>query len=37
MQDTDGKWYYFNEASEMVTGQTTPDGYEVGDDGVWKQ
>ena len=25
------------EASEMVTGQTTPDGYEVGDDGVWKQ
>ncbi|MFR6347880.1 MAG: choline-binding protein [Enterocloster aldenensis] len=37
VQDTDGKWYYFNKASEMVTGQTTPDGYKVGDDGVWKQ
>lgn len=36
-QDTDGKWYYFDEASLMVTNQTTPDGYYVGADGVWNE
>ena len=35
MQDSDGKWYYFNESSLMVTNQTTPDGYYVDFDGVW--
>lgn len=34
-QNTDGKWYYFNDASIMVTNSTTPDGYYVGDDGAW--
>ena len=37
MQSTDGKWYYFNESSLMVTDQTTPDGYYVNADGVWIQ
>lgn len=36
-QDADGKWYYFDESSRMVTEQTTPDGYYVGADGVWVQ
>lgn len=36
-QTADGKWYYFNENSLMVTDQTTPDGYQVGSDGVWIQ
>jgi len=35
-QDSDGKWYYFNEWSTMLTDTTTPDGYYVGADGVWK-
>ena len=35
MQDSDGKWYYFNESSLMVTNQTTPDGYYVDFDRVW--
>ena len=35
MQDTDGKWYYFNLAAYMVADDTTPDGYYVGSDGVW--
>ena len=36
-KEVDGKWYYFNEASLMVKNQTTPDGYQVGEDGVWIQ
>lgn len=35
MQDTDGKWYYFNLAAYMVADDTTPDGYYVGADGAW--
>lgn len=35
IQDTDGKWYYFNDASLMVTDTTTPDGYYVDANGVW--
>lgn len=34
-QDSNGKWYYFNEASLMVVNQNTPDGYYVGNDGIW--
>ncbi|UOX69905.1 hypothetical protein K4205_26755 [Enterocloster bolteae] len=36
-QDADGKWYYFNGDSIMVTNQTTPDGFYVGEDGVWNE
>lgn len=36
-QDQDEKWYYFDETSLMVTNQTTPDGYTVGADGVWRE
>ena len=35
LQDTDGKWYYFNLAAYMETDTTTPDGYYVGADGAW--
>lgn len=34
-QDADGKWYYFNENSQMMSAATTPDGYYVDSDGVW--
>lgn len=34
-KEVDGKWYYFDGDSLMVTNQTTPDGYYVGEDGVW--
>ena len=30
-------WYYFNGDSIMVTNQTTPDGFYVGEDGVWNE
>ena len=38
----DGKWYFFNEVSDgtkgkMLVNTTTPDGYQVGADGVWIQ
>lgn len=39
-QQIDGKWYYFNQASDgtkgiMYTSRTTPDGYNVKEDGSW--
>ena len=34
-QDTDGKYYYFNIGSYMVTNADTPDGYHVDENGVW--
>ncbi len=39
-QQIDGKWYYFNTTSDgskgiMYVSRNTPDGYEVGADGVW--
>ncbi|MEX0050442.1 hypothetical protein AB2T85_07310 [Clostridium butyricum] len=35
-QDTDGKWYYFNDKCQMVT-NTLVNGYWIGSDGVWVQ
>ena len=35
IQDTDGKWYYFDMGGYMKTDYDTPDGYHVGPDGVW--
>ena len=35
LQDTDGKYYYFNIGSYMVTNADTPDGYHVDENGVW--
>lgn len=34
-QDRDGKWYYFDSSSLMLSKQVTPDGYTVGEDGAW--
>ena len=38
----DGNWYYFNPNSDgtrgaMQKGITTPDGYTLGNDGIWRQ
>lgn len=35
IEDTDGKWYYFDMGGYMKTDYDTPDGYHVGSDGVW--
>ncbi len=35
IQDTDGKWYYFNPAGDMYKEIITPDGFYVGADGAW--
>ena len=35
MQDSDGKWYYFNLGAQMETDDITPDGYYVDANGVW--
>ena len=36
-QDTNGKWYYLNEAGWMLKDTTTPDGFYVDADGVWDE
>lgn len=43
-QEVDGKWYYFagkNDAKhlygQMYVNEKTPDGYEIGEDGIWKE
>lgn len=33
-QDRDGKWYYFDANGYMLANTTTPDGYQVGNDGA---
>lgn len=35
VEDTDGKWYYFNMGGYMEADARTPDGYFVGADGAW--
>ena len=35
VQDTDGKWYYFNMGAYMVADDYTPDGYYVDASGAW--
>lgn len=35
MQDTDGKWYYFNMLSAILSDTLTPDGYYVDSSGAW--
>ena len=35
LQDTDGKWYYFNLGAQLETDDVTPDGYYVDANGVW--
>lgn len=36
-EDRDGKWYYFDERGYMMTDATTPDGYWIGEDGVFRE
>ncbi len=36
LQDNN-KWYYLKQNGEMAVSETTPDGYQVGADGVWIQ
>jgi hypothetical protein len=35
IQDSDGKYYYFNIGAYMAVDTTTPDGYHVDANGVW--
>ena len=35
IEDTDGKWYYFDMRGFLRSDYDTPDGYHVGPDGVW--
>lgn len=35
IQDSDGRWYYFNMGGRMLTDDITPDGYYVDSNGVW--
>lgn len=37
VQGTDGKWYYLQQDGKMAVNTTTPDGYYVDQDGVWRQ
>lgn len=39
-KEIEGKWYYFSDISDgkrgkMLKGTETPDGYQLGADGVW--
>ena len=36
-QEINGKQYYFGADGYMMANTTTPDGYQVGDDGAWIQ
>lgn len=33
----DNKWYYLNNDGSMLVNSVTPDGYQVDEEGVWKQ
>ena len=33
----DGNWYYFQANGSLLKNATTPDGYKVNEEGIWKQ
>ena len=33
----DGNWYYFQAVGSLLKNATTPDGYKVNEEGIWKQ
>ena len=33
----DGNWYYFQTDGALLKNATTPDGYKVNEEGIWKQ
>ncbi|MFC2798179.1 MAG: MBL fold metallo-hydrolase [Streptococcus halitosis] len=33
----DGNWYYFQADGSLLKNATTPDGYKVNEEGIWKQ
>ncbi|MCY7100390.1 MBL fold metallo-hydrolase [Streptococcus oralis] len=33
----DGNWYYFQADGSLLKNTTTPDGYKVNEEGIWKQ
>ena len=33
----DGNWYYFQTNGSLLKNATTPDGYKVNEEGIWKQ
>ena len=33
----DGNWYYFQTDGSLLKNATTPDGYKVNEEGIWKQ
>lgn len=36
-QRVDGNWYYFQADGSLLKNSTTPDGYKVNEEGIWKQ
>ena len=36
-KQVDGNWYYFQADGSLLKNATTPDGYKVNEEGVWKQ
>ena len=36
-KQVDGNWYYFQADGSLLKNSTTPDGYKVNEEGVWKQ
>lgn len=36
-EQIDGNWYYFQTDGSLLKNATTPDGYKVNEEGIWKQ
>ena len=36
-KQVDGNWYYFQADGSLLKNSTTPDGYKVNEEGIWKQ
>ena len=36
-KQVDGNWYYFQADGSLLKNSTTPDGYKVNEEGVWRQ